>query len=176
MLNFKHHLGDDAIGKEGLVIDVRFNGGGCTAVDVLEILIKKPWLKRQSPGFSEVSENAYRSITLEKPSILLINQHSFSNAEILAEGFRRLGIGKSVGVDTAGGVIGTGQFRLIDGSSMRLPGTGAYTVDGENLENNGRKPDLFVQNHPEELDAGIDRQTEAAVKALLEQLDKSKGK
>ena len=174
--HFKHHLGDDAIGKEGLVIDVRFNGGGYTAVDVLEILIKKPWLKRKAPGFSEVSENAYRSVTLEKPSILLINQHSFSNAEIMAEGFRRLGIGKIVGVDTAGGVIGTGQFRLIDGSTMRLPGTGAWAIDGENLENNGRKPDIFVQNSPEELDAGIDRQTEAAVKALIEQLDNKKGK
>ena len=174
--HFKHHLGNDAIGKEGLVIDVRYNGGGYTAVDVLEILIKRPWLKRQAPGFSEVSENAYRSVTLEKPSVLLINQDSFSNAEILAEGFRRLGIGKIVGVDTAGGVIGTGQFRLIDGSSMRLPGTGAFTVDGENLENNGRKPDIFVQNSPEELDNGIDRQTEAAVKALLDQIANGKGK
>ncbi len=174
--HFKHHLGNDAIGKDGLVIDVRYNGGGYTAVDVLEILIKRPWLKRQAPGFSEVSENAYRSITLEKASILLINQDSFSNAEILAEGFRRLGIGKIVGVDTAGGVIGTGQFRLIDGSSMRLPGTGAFTVDGENLENNGRKPDIFVQNNPEDIDNGIDRQTEAAVKALLDQIANGKGK
>jgi len=174
--HFKHHLGNDAIGRQGLVIDVRYNGGGYTAVDVLEILIKRPWLKRQAPGLSEVSENAYRSVTLEKPSVLLINQDSFSNAEILAEGFRRLGIGKIVGVDTAGGVIGTGQFRLIDGSSMRLPGTGAFAVDGENLENNGRKPDIFVQNTPEELDSGQDRQTEAAVKALLEQIANAKGK
>lgn len=173
--HFKHHLGNDALGREGLVIDVRFNGGGYTAVDVLEILIKRPWLIRRNREARDVSENAYRSITLEKPSVLMINQDSFSNAEILAEGYRRLGIGKIVGVDTAGGVIGTGGFRLIDGSSMRLPGTGAYALDGENLENSGRKPDLFVENHPEELDKGIDRQTEAAVKTLLEQLD-AKGK
>lgn len=174
--HFKHHLGNDMLGKEGVVIDVRYNGGGHTAVDVLEVLIKRPWLIRRQPGFGEVSENAYRSVTLEKPSVLLINQDSFSNAEILAEGYRRLGIGKIVGVDTAGGVIGTGQFRLIDGSTMRLPGTGAYALDGENLENNGRKPDIFVQNLPEELDGGVDRQTEAAVKALLEQIDKARGK
>jgi len=172
--HFKHHLGDDAQGRQGIVIDVRFNGGGYTAVDVLEILIKRPWLIRRQRAFTNVSENAYRSVTLEKPSVLMINQDSFSNAEILAEGYRRLGIGRIIGVDTAGGVIGTGGFRLIDGSSMRLPGTGAYTVDGENLENNGRKPDLFVENHPEELDQGIDRQTEAAVKALLEQIAKGK--
>jgi tricorn protease len=170
--DFKHHLGNNMLGKEGVVIDVRFNGGGRTAVDVLEILIKRPWLKRQYGDLPDISENIYRSIALEKPSILMINESSFSNAEIMAEGFRRLNIGKIVGVDTAGGVIGTGSYRLIDGSRMRLPSTGAYTVDGENLENNGRKPDIFIENNPEELDQGIDRQTERAVKELLAQLDK----
>lgn len=167
---FIHQLGDDLIGKEGVVIDVRFNGGGNTAVDVLEILIKRPWLIRQSRGLHQVSENAYRSITLEKPSILMINQDSFSNAEILAEGFRRLKIGSIVGVDTAGGVIGTGSFSLIDGSSLRLPGTGAWAVDGENLEQNGRKPDIFIDNNINDLEKGIDKQTELTVKTLLDQL------
>lgn len=169
---FIHQLGDDLLGKEGVVIDVRFNGGGHTAVDVLEILIKKPWLIRQARGLHKVSENAYRSITLEKPSILMINQDSFSNAEILAEGFRRLKIGSIVGVDTAGGVIGTGGFTLIDGSSLRLPGTGAWAIDGENLEQNGRKPDIFVDNNINDLDQGIDKQTELTVKTLLDQLKK----
>jgi tricorn protease len=169
---FKHELGDEMLGKEGVVIDVRYNGGGSTAVDILEILYKKTWLKRQWGGLDEVSENIYRSVALEKPSVLLINQASFSNAEIMAEGFRKLEIGKIVGVDTAGGVIGTGSFRLIDGSRMRLPSTGAYTIDGENLELAGRKPDLFVENQPEELDKGIDRQTETAVKTLLAQIDR----
>ncbi|MBK8206071.1 MAG: PD40 domain-containing protein [Planctomycetes bacterium] len=168
---FKHHLGNAMLGKEGVVIDVRFNGGGSTAVDILEILIKRPWLKRQYGDRDDVSENVYRSIALEKPSILMINESSFSNAEIMAEGFRRLNIGKVVGVETAGGVIGTGSYSLIDGSRMRLPSTGAFTVEGENLENNGRKPDIAVENQPEELDKGIDRQTEAAVKALLQQID-----
>ncbi|MCG3184423.1 MAG: Tricorn protease [Planctomycetes bacterium] len=168
---FKHELGDEMLGKEGVVIDVRYNGGGYTAVDILEILMKKPWLKRQWGGLEQVSENIYRSIALEKPSILMINQASFSNAEILAEGYRRLGVGKIVGVDTAGGVIGTGSYTLIDGSRMRLPSTGAYTVDGENLELAGRKPDIFVENTPEELENGTDRQTETAVKELLKQID-----
>ncbi len=169
--DFKHHLGNAMLGKEGVVLDVRYNGGGRTAVDLLEILIKRPWLKRQYGDRDDISENIYRSIALEKPSILMINEASFSNAEIMAEGFRRLNIGKIVGVDTAGGVIGTGSYSLIDGSRMRLPSTGAYTVDGENLENNGRKPDIFIENNPEELDQGIDRQTERAVKELLAQLD-----
>lgn len=170
--DFKHHLGNAMLGREGVVIDVRYNGGGSTAVDVLEILIKRPWLTRQYGDRPDISENIYRSVALEKPTILMINDSSFSNAEIMAEGFRRLELGKIVGVDTPGGVIGTTRYSLIDGSSMRLPRIGAYTVDGENLENIGRKADIFVENHPDELDQGIDRQTQAAVKALLEQLDK----
>ena len=70
--------------------------------------------------------------------------------------------------------VGTGSYTLIDGSSMRLPGTGAYTVEGENLERAGRKPDINVDTNIEELDQGIDQQTEAAVKTLLEQLGKKK--
>ncbi|MCB9894234.1 MAG: PD40 domain-containing protein [Planctomycetes bacterium] len=171
LATFKHELGDEMLGKEGVVIDVRYNGGGSTAVDVLEILYKKTWLRRQYGGMKDVSENIYRSIALEKPSILLINQASFSNAEIMAEGFKRLGIGKVVGVDTAGGCIGTGSYSLIDGSRMRLPSTGAYTVDGDNLELSGRKPDIFIENSPEELDKGIDRQAERAVGELLKQID-----
>lgn len=171
LAHFKHELGDEMLDREGVVIDVRYNGGGYTSVDVLEILMKKTWLKRQYGGMKEVSENIYRSIALEKPSILMINQASFSNAEIMAEGFRRLGIGTIVGVDTAGGCIGTGSYSLLDGSRMRLPSTGAYTVDGENLELVGRKPDIFIENTPDELDQGIDRQTERAVKELLQQID-----
>lgn len=170
---FKHELGDDMESREAVLIDVRFNGGGSTAVDLLEILIKRPWLKRypRGTGPSGISENIYRSIALEKPSLLLINEQSFSNAEIMAEGFRRLQIGSIVGEETAGGVIGTSSFNLIDGSRMRMPFSGAFTVDGENLENNGRKPDMRVLNHPDELDAGVDAQIKAAVEQMLKELD-----
>ncbi|MCC6572200.1 MAG: PD40 domain-containing protein [Planctomycetes bacterium] len=172
---FRHQLGESALGVEGVVIDVRFNGGGYTAVDLLEILIKRPWLKREArAGGGKVSENVFRSVALEKPSCLLINQSSFSNAEILAEGYRRLAIGKIIGVDTAGGVIGTGAMRLSDGSFMRMPHIGAWTLDGDNLETSGRKPDIYVENTPEDLDHGKDAQLETAVKTLLEDLDKKK--
>ncbi|MHC4840624.1 MAG: S41 family peptidase [Planctomycetota bacterium] len=169
--HFKHQIGNDMLGKKGVVIDVRFNGGGYTAVHLLEILVKKTWLKRTARDRAgDVSENIYRSVALEKPSCLLINQDSFSNAEIMAEGFKRLKIGKVIGVETAGGVIGTSSYNLIDGSRMRMPVSGAYAVDGENLENNGREPDIEVDNTPNDINAGRDRQTEQAVKTLLEEI------
>jgi tricorn protease len=172
--HFKHHLGDDMEGKEGVVLDVRFNGGGSTSVDLLEILIKRPWLYRTQRTGEKITENVNRSIAWEKPSCLLTNQQSFSNAEIMSEGFRTLEIGKIIGVETAGGCIGTGAAGLIDGSRIRLPGSGAYTVNGENLENAGRKPHITVENTPEVLNAGRDLQTETAVKVMLEQLGAKK--
>jgi len=175
--HFKHHLGNDLEGKEGAVIDVRFNGGGSTAVDLLEILIKREWLKRTRRSNDEpLSENVYRSVAWEKPACLLTNFASFSNAEIMSEGFQRLKIGQVVGTETGGGVIGTSSASLIDGSRIRMPMSGAYTVDMENLENKGRKPTIEVDNTPDILATGRDAQIETAVKVLLAEADERKAK
>lgn len=157
-----------AEGKEGMVIDVRYNGGGYTAHIILNMLVKTPWLvrtQRDRPG-EQFSENQWRGQALELPTVCLINRHSFSNAEIFAEGFRRLGIGRLVGEPTAGGVIGTSSRRLWDGGSIRLPGSGAFAIDGENLEGNGRRPDVHVPTDPNQFGKS-DPQLAAAVRELL---------
>jgi tricorn protease len=175
--HFKHHLANDLQGKEGAVIDVRFNGGGNTAVVLLEILIKRDWLRRTNrQGTRDVSENIYRSVAWENPAILLTNQNSFSNAEIMSEGFQRLGIGQVVGTETGGGVIGTSSATLIDGSRIRMPMSGAFTVEGENLENIGRRPTINVEITPEDQIAGRDPQLETAVKVILAECDEAKAK
>lgn len=170
--HFKHHLGNDMADKDGVVIDVRYNGGGSTAVDLLEILVKSPWLVRTRRGLEAeaITENVNRSIAWEKPACLLINYASFSNAEIMAEGFRALNIGPIIGTPTGGGVIGTSSHSLVDGSRMRLPLSGAYAVNGENLENNGRAPDILVENHPDQVSQGVDAQASEAVGALMKQI------
>jgi tricorn protease len=87
-------------------------------------------------------------------------------------GFRALGLGKVIGTPTMGAVIGTGSYSLIDGSTVRTPGIGVYLADkGQtNMENNGVRPDILVDNTPEETLAGRDRQIEVAVEELLKQL------
>jgi tricorn protease len=87
-------------------------------------------------------------------------------------GFRALGLGKVIGTPTMGAVIGTGSYSLIDGSTVRTPGVGVYLADKErsNMENNGVRPDILVDNSPEDLLAGRDRQIEVAVEELLKQL------
>lgn len=161
-------------GKKGVVFDVRYNGGGSTAQKILGVLIKTPWLirtNRGAPG-QKLSENIYRGDSLEEPSVLLINGSSFSNAEIFAEGFRKLKIGPVVGERTAGGVIGTGAYGLWDGGMIRMPASGAYTVDGENLEANGRKPDINILFDPNAWSQGRDVMLEGAVKVLMKQISK----
>ncbi len=169
---FLRAIRTETVGKKGMVLDVRFNGGGSTSHLILGVLIKTPWLIRTSRGAESirVSENIYRGDALELPTGLLINQSSFSNAEILAEGFRRLKLGPIVGVETAGGVIGTGSYGLWDGGSIRMPGSGAYAIDGENLEGQGRKPDFPVPFDADLWEQGRDAQLERLVTEMLKRL------
>ena len=87
-------------------------------------------------------------------------------------GFRALGLGKLVGTPTAGAVIGTGSYSLIDGSTVRTPGTGVFLADKQrtNMENYGVQPDILVDNTPADYLAGRDRQLETAVQELLKEL------
>ncbi len=84
------------------------------------------------------------------PKVVLQNWRSGSNAEMFPAGFRALGLGKLVGTQTMGAVIGTGSYQLIDGSSIRTPGVGVYLADEgrTNMENTGVKPDVVVENTP----------------------------
>ncbi|KPL02091.1 MAG: hypothetical protein AMJ90_06760 [candidate division Zixibacteria bacterium SM23_73_2] len=168
---FKKEVTSQVADKEGVIIDVRGNRGGWTGVYILEILIKKPYVMRNFRESKKISENKYRSNALEKPTVLLINQHSVSNAEIFAQGFRNLNLGKIIGQPTAGAVIGTSEWQLIDGSYLRKPSWGAYTVEGENLENNPRYPDITVEITLEDMIKGRDPQLERAIQELLLELE-----
>ncbi|MEI7986566.1 MAG: S41 family peptidase [Armatimonadota bacterium] len=166
---FLREIRTEGEGKKGVIIDVRFNGGGSTAVDVLGVLIKTPWLIRTTRGeFGlKLSENIYRGDALELPTALMANSFSFSNAEVITEGFRKLKLGPIVGERTPGYVIGTGAFSLWDGGQIRMPAIGAYAVDGTNTENNGRKMDHTVWFDPNAWMEGRDLQLERAVIELL---------
>jgi tricorn protease len=98
--------------------------------------------------------------------VVLQNERSASNAEMFPEGFRALGLGKVIGVPTMGAVIGTGSYRLLDGSTIRTPGVGVFNAKGESLENYGVQPDVFVDNTPEDFLMGHDRQIEKALEVL----------
>lgn len=156
-------------GKDGLIIDVRFNGGGSTADRVMTILTQPVHAITQSRGSGEgypVDRKVYAS--WGKPIVLMCNEHSFSNAEILSHAVKQLGRGRVVGMRTGGGVISTGSVSLVDGSRVRMPMRGWYLVStGEDMELNGCLPDLPLWNEPN----GPDAQLQRAVKALAEDVE-----
>jgi tricorn protease len=159
--------------KQALVIDQRWNGGGNIDQELLGILVQREYQIWQPRG-TEPNPRPFSGFF--GPKVVLQNWRSASNAEMFPAGFRALGLGKVIGTPTMGAVIGTGSYSLIDGSTVRTPGVGIYLADQgrTNMENYGVQPDILVDNSPEDNLAGRDRQLEAAVQELVEQLSRSK--
>jgi tricorn protease len=157
--------------KEALVIDQRWNGGGNIDQELLGILVQREYQIWQPRG-TEPNPRPFSGFF--GPKVVLQNWRSASNAEMFPAGFRALGLGKVIGTPTAGAVIGTGSYSLIDGSTVRTPGVGVFLADRDrtNMENFGVPPDILVDNSPEDHLAGKDRQLEVAVGELLKELTK----
>ncbi len=170
---FERELHSIAYGKEGLVIDVRYNGGGWITDYLLQILMTKNHAVTIPRGGGKGYPHGRRSIfAYTKPIVVLINQMSYSNAEIFPWSIRTLKRGPIVGKQTFGAVISTGGTALIDGTWLRLPFRGWYVNDGTmtNMELNGCPPDYPVENLPGEERKGIDRQLNKGVEVLLDKV------
>ncbi|MBC7772831.1 MAG: catalase, partial [Pyrinomonadaceae bacterium] len=160
--------------KAGLIIDVRDNGGGYTTDILLASLTAPVHAKTQPRGVdpATIPSDAYprdrRLIyAYTRPINVLINENSFSNAEVFAHAIKTIKRGTLVGTRTFGGVISTGGTTLIDGTTVRVPNRGWWLPDGKEMENNGAMPDVEVRQLPEDDVAGRDMQIEAAVKELM---------
>ena len=160
-------------GKDAMIIDERWNGGGNIEQELLGILVQREY-QVWVPRGTEASGRPFAGYF--GPKVVLQNWRSASNAEMFPAGFRALGLGKVVGTPTMGAVIGTGSYSLIDGSTVRTPGVGVYLADAKrtNMENYGVQPDIRVDNSPEDNLAGRDRQLETAVEELIKQLGAGK--
>jgi tricorn protease len=165
---FVRALYSDNFDKEGIVLDVRYNGGGNTHDKVLNYLGSKEhtFFMQRHGGHGAVLRAADRKWS--KPLVLLINNRSYSDAEIFPSAFRTLGLGKLVGQQTGGMVIGRQTMQLIDGSVFLLPRIGVFTVKGVNMEKEGVPPDVAVEPHPDQLARGQDVQLDRAVDVLLQ--------
>jgi C-terminal processing protease CtpA/Prc len=159
--------------KVGVVLDIRYNGGGHIATFILDVLARPPVLRSGFRG-SLVSDPYHFSgnRTLNRPTVLVTNESSASNAEIFTEIYRRLELGQVVGKPTSGAVIGTINVGLLNGSYLRLPIYSYHTPEGEDLEGTGRSVDILVERPVGEWAAGRDRQLDSAVEALLANIDK----
>ncbi len=157
--------------KKALIIDQRFNPGGGIDQELLEILSQRQYQYTKQRDSVQITRPQQAFFG---PMVVMENERSTSDAEVFPDGFRTLGLGKVVGKTTYGAVIGTGAYRLLDGSSIRTPGTGLWSVKGYNLENYGVPPDVDVDNTPEDFLAGRDAQIEKAVEVLKDDINRKK--
>ncbi|MDX2033520.1 MAG: LpqB family beta-propeller domain-containing protein [Blastocatellia bacterium] len=158
--------------RDGVVVDIRNNNGGFVNAYAIDVFARRGYMtmtirgKRSAPARSALGQRA-----LERPTILVVNQHSLSDAEDFTEGYRALKLGKVVGEPTAGWIIYTWGTSLIDGSAFRLPRQKVQDSTGQVMELNPRPVDLRVQRPIGESYTGVDSQLDAAVRELLKQLD-----
>ena len=160
-------------GKDGVVIDIRNNNGGFINPYVIDVLARRGYLNMTErgrwtvPGRANLGQRA-----LERPTVLVTNQHSLSDAEDLTEGYRELKLGKIVGEPTSGWIIFTWNTTLLDGTSIRLPRQRITDNSGQNMELNPRPVDIAVTRPIGETLTGRDSQLDAAVKSLLADIGK----
>jgi len=156
--------------KEGVVVDIRNNNGGFINPYVIDILSRRGYLNMKERGLWTVpGRSALGQRSLERPTILVTNQHSLSDAEDLTEGYRSLKLGKVVGEPTSGWIIFTWSGTLFDGTSIRLPRQMITGNDGKNMELNPRQVDVPVTRPIGESLTGKDSQLDTAVRELLGQ-------
>lgn len=170
--DFERELYRVGYGRDGLIIDVRDNGGGSTT-DLLLTALTQPRHAITVPrdGGQGYPQSRMVYAVWQKPIVVLCNQNSYSNAEIFSHAIKNLKRGKLIGVETAGGVISTGSVRITDVGTMRMPFRGWFLVtDGEDMEMNGAKPDHVIWPAPGEIPTGVDRQLDKAIEVLEQEL------
>lgn len=153
--------------KDALIVDLRYNTGGNVHDEVLKFLSQKAYLQWKYREGKLTSQPNFAPA--DKPIILLTNEQSLSDAEMTAQGFKALKLGKILGNGTYRWIIFTSGVSLVDGSSVRMPCWGCYSLDGKDLEMNGVQPDILVINSFTDKLTGKDPQIERAVEELLKQ-------
>ena len=159
------------IRKEGLVVDVRANGGGNVSRMLIERLARK-WLGLNY-GRTDDQADTYPDGVFIGPQISILNENSASDGDIFPAMFREAGLGLLVGRRSWGGVVGiSGRGPLIDGGTIYVPESGFANRKGQwIIEGYGVDPDIDVQNDPKDVIEGKDPQLERAVVELMKKLD-----
>ena len=154
--------------EEGLLVDVRGNTGGFVSELVVEKLARRVvgWDLGRHRGPVSYPGDAPRG-----PVVVLADEQTGSDGDILTAAVRALGLGTVVGTRTWGGVIGIHRHRLVDGTGITVPRYATwFTGHGWDLENRGVAPDVEVEMGPGDWAAGRDPQLETAVRIALDRL------
>ncbi len=158
------------LNKEGLVVDVRANGGG----NVSRMLIER--LRRQLLGVNyrrgDADGGTYPDAVFIGPMVAILNENSASDGDIFPYMFKQAGLGPLVGRRSWGGVVGiTNRGNLIDGGVVNVPEFALANTKGEYIiEGYGVDPDIEIENDPRSVLSGRDPQLERSVQEVMKKL------
>jgi len=155
--------------REGLIVDVRFNGGGHVSQLILEKLARRR-LGYDVQRWGEPIPYPVESVM--GPMVAIINEHAGSDGDMFSHAFKLMGLGPLIGKRTWGGVIGIWvRDSLVDGSVTTQPEFSFWFEDvGWGVENYGVEPDIEVEIRPQDDVAGRDPQLERAIQEILKLL------
>jgi Tol biopolymer transport system component/C-terminal processing protease CtpA/Prc len=151
-------------GKDALIVDTRFNGGGWLHDDLATFLDGKNYMTFMPRGQDLGNEPQFK---WSKPSIVVMGESNYSDAHMFPYTYRALGIGKLLGMPVPGTGTAVWWETLQNGMVFGIPQVGMVGSDGKYLENSQLEPDIKVMNSPEKVSKGQDQQLEEAVKELL---------
>ena len=156
--------------KEGLIIDVRGNGGGNVSPMIIERL-------RRELAMVNIFRNNQPTTNPGNmhlgPKVTLLDEFSASDGDLFPYRFKKHNLGKLIGKRSWGGVIGiAGSTPFVDGGSLNTPEFGPYDTEGKNwiIEGIGVEPDIYVDNDPAQEYEGYDAQLLKAVEVILEEI------
>ncbi len=150
--------------KDAIIIDVRYNGGGSIDDRLVDYLERLPY---QIQKARNQSAEPRPSDVFMGEIVVLMNEYSYSDAEVFPSAMKERGLGTLVGVPTLGFVIAVTGHPLIDGGQIRKTFIGIWEVStGAQLESRGALPDVYVESPPEMEKQGRDVQLEKAIEIL----------
>ncbi len=159
--------------KDALIVDVRGNGGGNVSPMIIERL-------RREIAMITVARNAASAPDpggmVVGPKVMLIDEFSASDGDIVAFRFKKYNLGPVIGKRTWGGVVGIrGTMPFLDGGFLNRPEFSRYDIEGTEwiMEGVGVEPDIVVDNDPAREYDGIDDQLNKAIEVIKEQMKKN---
>ncbi len=166
-----HRLFIQEYRKDGLIVDVRWNGGG----HVSQLILEK--LRREILGYDfprRGDPEHYPAYSVNGPIVALTNEMAGSDGDIFSHSFKLMKLGPLLGIRTWGGVVGINpKITLVDGTTVTQPQFAFWFKDvGWGVENYGTDPDIEVENGPTDYmnhkDVQLDRTIEEVSRIIKE--------